>query len=646
VTDREKLRASLCQLGSVVAAVRPRDAAGVTCAGNNTIAALIAGAIDATAARSLEAHLDTCSTCRQLVADLGRGLSALDDDRLPRPGDRLGRYAIERALGAGGMGVVFEARDTTLDRRIAIKVVRPDTAADPHALLGEARAMAKLAHPNIAAIYDVGTVRGQLYLCMELIIGTTLREWLATPRTPRAILEAFVAAGRGLAYVHAQGLVHLDFKPDNVLIDRSDRVVVTDFGVAAMLGKSDMIAGTPAYMAPEQRRGGPTDARADQFAFCTALGDALGDAAPSWARAALERGRSPHRCDRFASMDVLLAALEAGTLRSRRRLRAVAAVAFAIGIGLVISRPPGTVTKLVERSIARPVIEHIVDDRTREATEVAPIALTAPSIGAASEAPAPVARAARSAPLASVRAIADRSITFAAGGAELLSSTRRAPGHDDAIAPMACDDGSELACATERPSCPAPTTLAVVDGCWSCVDEHSCAPHGIPHTCDDGSPLRCTVARPTCSDGLLPSVRGGCWQCADPFTCAARSVNAPIPPVLVDHCGNGTCEPNEDHVTCPIDCAAKPSNGSGNGSGTGSSFGSGTGDTHCGNGFCEIGEDHASCPADCCELVSGGSGGGGVCAPVCGNGFCEIDEDHASCPADCCLTLPNGACVP
>src|SRR5450432_1236100 len=162
--DHEKLRASLCQLRSVEAAVPPRDSASMTCAGNNTIAALIAGAIDATAARRLEAHLDTCSTCRQLVADLGRGLSALDDDRLPRPGDRLGRYAIERAIGVGGMGVVFEARDTTLDRRVAIKLVRPDSDADKHALLAEARAMAQLAHRNLATIYDVGTVRGQLYL--------------------------------------------------------------------------------------------------------------------------------------------------------------------------------------------------------------------------------------------------------------------------------------------------------------------------------------------------------------------------------------------------------------------------------------------------------------------------------------------------
>ena len=395
-------------------------------------------------------------------------------------------------------------------------------------------------------------------------------------------------------------------------------------------------------MAPEQRRGGPTDARADQFAFCTALGAALGDAAPSWARAAIERGRSPHRSERFVSMDALLDTLETGALRWGRRLRAVAAVALAIGVGLVISRPPVTVTRMVERSIARPMIEHIVDDRAPEATEVAPIASTTPAIGAASEPPAPVTRAARSSsPFASVRTVAERPIAYASVGTE-LASTRRPANHDDAIASMACDDGSELSCASERPACPAPTTLAIVDGCWSCVDEHSCAPHGIPHTCDDGSPLRCTLARPTCSAGLLASVRGGCWQCADPFTCAARSVNAPIPPVLVNHCGNGTCEANEDHVTCPSDCPAKTNPGSG--SGNGSSFGSGTGDPHCGNGFCEIGEDHESCPGDCCELVPGGSGGF-TCAPVCGNGFCEVDEDHESCPGDCCVVLPNGSCA-
>ncbi len=234
-----------------------------TCAGNNTIAALVAGAIDATAARRLELHLDACVACRELVASLGRGLSAIRDDRLPRAGEQLGRYTIQRVIGVGGMGVVYEAHDATLGRRVAVKLLRPEHARDQQ-LLGEAQIMARLHHPNIAMVHDVGSANGQLYICMEYIAGITLREWLAERRRSwREIVGVFVAAGRGLDYVHREGLVHLDFKPDNVLIDRSGRVVVTDFGIAHMIGArhAGVIAGTPAYMAPEQRRGGATDAR-------------------------------------------------------------------------------------------------------------------------------------------------------------------------------------------------------------------------------------------------------------------------------------------------------------------------------------------------------------------------------------------------
>jgi serine/threonine protein kinase len=609
----------------------------VTCAGNNTIAALIEGAIDASAAERLEVHLDACSACRQLVADLGRGLSVLDEDRLPRPGDRLGRYAIERAVGVGGMGVVFEARDTTLDRRVAIKLVRPDSDADKHALLAEARAMAQLAHRNLATIYDVGTVRGQLYLCMEFIAGSTLGEWLAIPRTPREIVAVFIAAGRGLAYVHRRGLVHLDFKPDNVLIDRAGRAVVTDFGLAAMIGHTGRVAGTPRYMAPEQRRGGATDARADQFAFCTALAEALGSA-PSWARAAIERGRSEHRADRFASMDELLAVLEAGTTRRRRRANAIGILALAVVSVIAISRPPGTVTKLVERAVARPVFERI----TAPAEAAAAIESDSPrepelpaSNSTLQAPPQPVPRAARAPDLTATRTTPDHALSLAA----------LAPAARD-NRELACDDGSELTCAVERPACPAATTLSVSDGCWTCVDEHTCAPRGVPHACDDGSPLRCTLARPTCGDGLLPSIRGGCWQCADPFTCTARSMAAPVQVVLTERgVGANRAVGFGTGVGTGTGVRTGTANGNGSGSGLGSGVGSGAGAATCGNGFCELGEDHASCPADCCELIESDSAGE-VCAPVCGNGFCEIAEDHASCPADCCVILADGGCAP
>jgi hypothetical protein len=628
---------------SVEPVSKVRDRAAVECAGNNTIAALIAGAIDASAADRLEVHLDACAACRQLVADLGRGLSALDEERLPRPGDRLGRYEIERAIGAGGMGVVFEARDTTLDRLVAIKVVRPDSA-DRHTLLAEARAMARLAHPNIASIYDVGTVHGQLYLCMELVVGTTLRDWLERDRSPREIIAMFSAAGRGLAYAHRCGLVHLDFKPDNVLVDRVGRAVVTDFGVAALIGSArGIVAGTPRYMAPEQRRGCAADARADQFAFCTALGEALGTRAPSWARSVIDRGRSEQRGDRFASMDALLGALEGGRSRRKRVANAVALAGAAACAWFAITRPP--VTRLVERTIARPV-EHFLIGRST------PVPSAAPAEEPALDVPA-------NAPMISLSSSDAHTalLAFAHGTDQtfaLTSSLALAPGYVQPAGAShsetrSCDDGSELTCTTERVACPGGTTLAIADGCWTCVDETTCAAKGTPHVCDDGSPLRCTVARPTCSSGLVASVRGGCWQCADPFACTARSVLSPTPAVAIVRCGNGACEPGETATSCSLDCHLEPNgnnensnaNGTGVGSARGTGLGSGAGSPTCGNGFCEIGEDHASCPGDCCELTSSGD-----CAPVCGNGFCEIAEDHASCPADCCIVQSNGSCAP
>jgi len=316
------------------------DAPGVatTCAGDNTVAALIAGALDDTAARRLETHLDGCAHCRRLIADLGRGLSAIDPHRMPSEGEVVGRYTIRRAIGVGGMGVVYEAHDDVLDRRVAIKVLRPDGACDPSVLLAEARAMARLSHRNIVAIHDAGTANGRVFLCMELVVGATLREWLAAEkRSARDIIAMFAAAGAGLAYIHGERVVHLDFKPDNVLVDRTGRPVVTDFGVAAIVGRGT-IGGTPRFMAPEQRRGEPADARADQYAFCTALGEALGDAAPSWARRAIERGRRPKPQDRFGSMAELLAVLAAGLGRTRRRVVAVVGVAAAIGLSLAIAR--------------------------------------------------------------------------------------------------------------------------------------------------------------------------------------------------------------------------------------------------------------------------------------------------------------------
>src|SRR5262249_34669734 len=138
------------------------------------------------------------------------------------------------------------------------------------------RALAHMSHPNVVSIFDVGRLDAGLFLAMEFIDGATLGDWLrAQPRSTAEIVHAFEAAGRGLAAAHARGLVHRDFKPENVLVGKDGRVVVTDFGLARRHGAASHAAGTPAYMAPEQLRGEPPDARSDQFAFCVALNEAL-----------------------------------------------------------------------------------------------------------------------------------------------------------------------------------------------------------------------------------------------------------------------------------------------------------------------------------------------------------------------------------
>ncbi|PRP89998.1 Serine/threonine-protein kinase PK-1 [Enhygromyxa salina] len=232
----------------------------------------------------------------------------------------VGRYEIDSRLGAGGMGVVFRAHDPDLDRPVAVKLLHADSSADDKArarMLREARALAKLSHPNVITVYDVGTEDGQVFVAMELVAGPDLRRWLDGRRCAqwRATLELFIAAGRGLAAAHEVALVHRDFKPENVLVGDDGRVRVLDFGLARVhrpveapstddrerapapslaqtdggagadadlahlptaafaggLTETGALIGTPLYMAPELYLGRPADARSDQFAFCASL---------------------------------------------------------------------------------------------------------------------------------------------------------------------------------------------------------------------------------------------------------------------------------------------------------------------------------------------------------------------------------------
>ena len=213
------------------------------------------------------------------------------------PGTRIGRYEIERRVGLGGMGVVYAARDPQLDRRVAVKLLRPD-ATFPDAetarrrLVAEAQALARLSHPNVVPVFDAGLLGEDVFITMELVEGVTLSAWLrAQPRRWREVLARFLSAGRGLCAAHEQGIVHRDFKPENVLVGRDGRVRVLDFGLAQRLSATDLaglggapperapagsvLAGTPRYMAPEQWRREPTSPATDQFSFAVALHEAL-----------------------------------------------------------------------------------------------------------------------------------------------------------------------------------------------------------------------------------------------------------------------------------------------------------------------------------------------------------------------------------
>jgi serine/threonine-protein kinase len=231
-----------------------------------------------------------------------------------RRGDAFGRFLIVDRLGEGAMGVVLAAHDPNLDRKVAIKVLRPGprrSDRDRARLVREAQAMAKLSHLNVVAVHEVGVAGDQVFVVMEHVVGRTLRAWLAEqPRSLREIVDLFLQAGRGLAAAHQAGFVHRDFKPDNVIVGDDGRARVTDFGLASViegvegrgaggveaegarqadaegaaarpnqrpapLTSTGAVLGTPAYMAPEQHEGRAVDARADQFAFAVALYEAL-----------------------------------------------------------------------------------------------------------------------------------------------------------------------------------------------------------------------------------------------------------------------------------------------------------------------------------------------------------------------------------
>ncbi|MGN6108396.1 MAG: serine/threonine-protein kinase, partial [Kofleriaceae bacterium] len=276
----------------------------MSCLGENTVTDLIDALLAPERRASVEDHTAHCEACRRLISELVRrtqgrssqlalGSPGSPVEREVAPGTRVGRYEVREPLGRGATGAVFAAFDPELDRLVALKLMHP-ALAQRERVQREARALARLADPHVVAVYDAGALDGELFLAMELVDGTDLRSWMRG-RPLRELVDAFVQAGRGLAAAHAAGLVHRDFKPDNVLIGRDGRVRIGDFGLAGGLDGATDLVGTPAYIAPEQLESGGSDAASDQFAFCVALYEALHGERPFVVNLATEVARGPAR---------------------------------------------------------------------------------------------------------------------------------------------------------------------------------------------------------------------------------------------------------------------------------------------------------------------------------------------------------------
>lgn len=387
----------------------------LACPSEDALADFIAGAGTDASRAAVESHIDACTRCAETLALFG-GAYATSAQRAgaspPEPEPEApaaeafaGRYKIRECVGAGAGGTVYAAWDPELDRIVALKVLRGQAtggSSGAHRIAREARVMAKVVHPNVVAVHDVGSTGEHVFIAAEFVEGGTLESWRRSkPRRWGEVVEVFVAAGRGLAAIHDTGLVHRDFKPHNVMVGADGRVRVTDFGLArlqpelererhdvsvetsldptmspgmlaetlATQTRTGALVGTPAYMSPEQWRGRNADARSDQFSYCVALYEALFDArpflgrtaaelcaavcdgplpapplgnAPRWVVRVVMRGLSREPDERFVDMHALLAALvDTPGRRRRRRVTGLVVAGFLVvgGGAYALARP-------------------------------------------------------------------------------------------------------------------------------------------------------------------------------------------------------------------------------------------------------------------------------------------------------------------
>ena len=313
------------------------------CPDEMRVAAFVEQTLSDADREALELHVYECDACREALAAT---VAVSGDART------IGRYRLDRLIGSGGMGVVWEAWDPALQRRVAIKLLRPDIASGRERMVREARALAALQHPNVVAVFDVGEADGDVFIATELVDGDPMAHW-QLGRSARDIIAVYAQVARGLLAAHRAGLVHRDVKPSNILISRDGRARIGDFGLATRdrvagaateatderITHDGQIVGTPAYMAPEQRAGRVVDERADQYSLCLALAEALTGTRPTsvtelpteppWP--AIARGLAIDPDQRFATLEPLVIALEGRAPRSRGGY-VIAAAGLVVGV--------------------------------------------------------------------------------------------------------------------------------------------------------------------------------------------------------------------------------------------------------------------------------------------------------------------------